>query len=641
MNTAVAVGIAGDNLMVTPSTGGLVITGPTLPGVGAFTLPHGTAGVRSPTGLLLTLTDGSRVWVRQNPYGLDVNVAPAGVRSGHLHGLAGPFTGSPNSGVQTRSGTTLTIDQLRDRNTLHRTYGDSWRIQQSRSLFTDRPGRDATAFDDPTFPDAVGAAPPAATKAAAQQICTQLGLTDTALEDCVLDVATTGDARFASAMATATGTRPGTQIGSGAGPISGDITPGATVTGTLSANGRQSYAFTVPAGAVAYFSADPGCRAGMNLRWQVLDPTGSGMTGSSTICDDLGRVRFPTAGRYQLVVAGSDGGSGPYRLTWTESRPDVTAPFSPDTTHTATIDKPGAVDYLTMPVTAGTVVYLRAAPDCAAPPTGAKGLLRWTLLDPTGSGVTGESAVCDDLGRVSLTQSGTYRLRISSVDGGTGPYSVRWVSSRADRSEPLTPGGTATGTIDKPGAADVRTLTVAAGTVGYFAAAPGCAAPTGAGSIRWQLLDPSGTGLTGANQICDDLGRYRFATAGTYLLRITSADGGTGAYAVTWAQSRPDSARTLSLGSAASGSIDRPGAQDIWTFTVGTRSAVALHPAAGCTGTDVRVEIQDSDGIGMSGAPSVCDGIDPVQLNAGTYRVVVSGDRAGTGAYSFTVTTSP
>ena len=103
--------------------------------------------------------------------------------------------------MQTASGKTIPLEDLRtDYDTLYRTFADSWRITQAASLFTDKPGNDATAFNDPTFPDrTVPPVVPADLAASAKAACVAAGLTGADLADCELDVASTGDTGYAAA----------------------------------------------------------------------------------------------------------------------------------------------------------------------------------------------------------------------------------------------------------------------------------------------------------------------------------------------------------------------------------------------------------------------------------------------------------
>ncbi|MET3803754.1 RHS repeat-associated protein [Nakamurella sp. UYEF19] len=645
VNTAVAVDVGGDRLMIaSPDQTALKVTSPgvAVPGAGTFTLPHGAVVVLSDAMLTITLTDGTKLWVYPNPRGLDVNASLPDSLHGRVHGLAGPFTGAYTGSVETKGGVSIPIDQLKDYKTLYRTFGDSWRITQAASLFTDHPGTDSTAFDDPTFPDPAAAAPSAAALASATAICTQLDLTRADLADCIKDVSVTGDAGFASTGAVAADVVPGAvssdAVSSGtAAGAAGGIAPGRTIRGTVTAGGRNDYAFTVAAGTVAYFAADPGCTpppAGKgSILWNITDDQHSTYTGATEICGDQGRVLFAKAGTYHLVVVSADGASGAFSVTWRTSRPDLSKTLTSGSTATGDIDLPGAKDVYAVAVTAGTVGYFAAAADCVNPPPG-QGNIYWSLQDPGGSTFTGATEICGDQGRVVFPTTGTYLLVVISAGGGTGAYTVSWKTSRPDVVEPLVSGATVSGDIDLPGADDVYTLAVTAGTVAYFAAAAGCADPA-SGPLYWYLQNPDSGTLTGASDVCTDQGRVVFPTAGTYRLLVTSNQGSIGKYTISWKPSRPDLLRPLVISSTQNGRIDVPGAHDNWTFTLPTSTKLTFTATTGCVSRNMSWQVQKADGGTVSGSADICSDLGDLTPPAGSYQLSVSGYQQATADYSF------
>ena len=642
MTTAVAMSVNGDRLEVnSPAPGrlSLSLTGGQVPDFGSFTLPHGARVTHLDHSLTVTLADGTQIAITPNPRGLDVTADLAATRRGHVHGLYGPFNGSTGD-LLGRDGSRYSTDDLADYDTLYGKYIRSWRVSASESLFTYAAGQSTSTFTDLTFPDRNPPAPTARAQALAEQICRQADLPAGVLPGCVMDVAVTGDAGFASSAASGTGAIPGA-VGvegadQGAASVIGDIAPGATVHGALLAGAQRAYTFTVPAGTVAYFVAATNCQAlpAGSLRSYVLDDQGAHVTGETDICADPGRVQLTKAGTYRLVVTSADGGAGPYSLTWRASAPDLYQKLGPGTTVSATVGQPGGRDVYPLAVTAGTIGFFAASKSCADSTSTA---LHWYILDPAGNPYTGESGICADLGRVQFTSSGTYQLIVASNDGGTGSYRISWQRSRSDLVKPLAAGGTATGNVAAPGSRDIYTLAVTAGTVGYFAAAKDCAASMSS-TLHWYLLDPSGAPASGELEICGDQGRIQFANTGNYQLVVSSNDGGTGSYGVTWQASRPDQVRPLVLGSVITGAIDTPGSEDRWTFSASANAMLHFGPAAGCAGSGLYWAVQDSTGTPISGRSSVCDGSEVVTIpTTGSYQVLISGDGAATGTYSFTL----
>lgn len=550
LTTAIAAQVGGDRVtFANPAKAGdpLIfsvagLTAAQVPAVGTFTLPKGATVVRTQQQVTIT-AGGNTLWVGTNPSGLNVNAAFTAAAQGTVQGLMEqPANGQPANAVVTASGQTLTTDQLTNYATLYHTFADSWRISQADSLFTDRPGDDATAFNDPTFPDPNPAPIAAADNAAAKAACSGYGFDATDLADCELDVASTGDAGFASALAASSGSVPGAAAAAGtaipAGPTTSAATnalqPGQTVSGSLSGNATKSYPFTVAAGTVGYFAATSNCTqsTSSNVQYTVAHADGSGFSPSRYICDDLGRVVFANAGSYELVLQSTSGAGGNYAVTWKISRADRIQALTAGQTATGTIDLAGARDVWTMAVPAGTVAYFAADKNCDQSTTSA---LLYSVQSTDGSGISAGRYICDDVGRVVFANAGTYQLVVASQSGATRNYAVTWEISRADRTLSLQPGQTASGAIELPGAKDSWTFTVPAGTVAYFDADPNC--KPGAGNLLYDVEDAVGNSIGSDRYICDSLGRVVFPKAGTYHLVVSSVDGATQSYTILWKNS--------------------------------------------------------------------------------------------------------
>jgi RHS repeat-associated protein len=550
LTTAVAAQVGGDRVtFANPAKAGhpLIfsvagLAAEQVPAVGTFTLPHGATVVRTPQQVTIS-AGGNTLWVGTNPSGLNVNAAFSAAAQGQVQGLMEqPAGGQPANAVVTASGQTLTTDQLTNYATLNHTFADSWRISQADSLFTDRPG-DATAFNDPTFPDPNPAPIPAADAAAAAAACSGYGFDATDLADCELDVASTGDAGFASALAASSGSVPGTAAAATAGTATpgpttsattNSLQPGQTVSGTLSGSATKSYPFTVAAGTVAYFAAAPNCdqSTSSNVLYAVAHADGSAFSSARYICDDAGRVVFADAGTYELLLRSPSGVGGNYSVTWKTSRADRVQALMAGQTATGTIDLPGARDVWTMAVPAGTVAYFAADKTCDQSTSPA---LLYSVQGSDGSGFSAGRYICDDVGRIVFANAGTYQLVVASEGGATRNYSIAWEVSRPDRALSLQPGQTASGTIALPGAQDIWTFTVPAGTVAYFDADPSC--NTASGNLLYDVQDASGASINGDRYICDSFGRVAFPKAGTYRLVVSSVNGATKSYTILWKDS--------------------------------------------------------------------------------------------------------
>src|SRR4029079_7977828 len=134
---------------------------------------------------------------------------------------------------------------------------------------------------------------------------------------------------------------------------------------------------------------------------------------------------------------------------------------------------------------------------------------------------------------------------------------------RDDRILTIAGGQTVKGNIDLPGAQDIYTFSVTAGTVGYFASDE-CSA----NGPQWTIETDSGSPASGGAIICDDVGRVEFPDAGNFRVRVFSTGGSTGSYTLEWKTSRPDKILAISSGQTVNGDLDLPGARDVVMFEV-------------------------------------------------------------------------
>jgi len=113
-------------------------------------------------------------------------------------GILGNADGISQNDIFTRLGNNLGTNP--DFYTFYNEYANSWRISQNESLFDYAQGETTETFTIEDYPRTLVRASDldATTHAAAAQICRDAGITDPVfLEDCILDVALTGDPTFA------------------------------------------------------------------------------------------------------------------------------------------------------------------------------------------------------------------------------------------------------------------------------------------------------------------------------------------------------------------------------------------------------------------------------------------------------------
>ena len=189
--------------------------------------------------LIATWPDGSVVRVDGIGSYLSYFVSVSASRSDHLAGLLGNADGDAANDFRTRSGNLITYPPSFSE--LYGTFGNSWRVTQTGSLFDYGTGQSTSTFTDLTFPHAAISARdlPEAKRADAEAICRARGVViGYFLQSCILDVGLTGDTSFADSAWTAQAYSP-----EGAFPIAvGDkVGPGGACGG-----GRDQHSRSAP-----------------------------------------------------------------------------------------------------------------------------------------------------------------------------------------------------------------------------------------------------------------------------------------------------------------------------------------------------------------------------------------------------------
>jgi RHS repeat-associated protein len=412
VNTAVAIQAVGNRVEVRPVAGSSEVTvelaGRPV-GVGSRTLANGATLQVGTDSVAVRLAGGTGVGVRSNPLGLDLTFALDDSLKNHVHGLLGPFTGTPGNTVQSRSGAEYQVRELQDYDTRYHKFADSWRVSNASSLFDYGPGESTQTFTDPSFPDRNPPALPAAAERAATALCSSLGLPAGAVDGCVLDVASTGDAGFAATTATATASA------AVIGPrTTSRISVCDTVSGRIAVPGAKSvYRLELAKGTVVYLRG--GAASCDTVAWSVVGPAGSHVNYGSGICGDLGRTVADVAGTYTITVAGSGDGTGDYQFEVVRSAPDRTAAVSVGDHVSGQVPVPGAKLFYRLQLAKGTVVYLRGG-------TASCDTVAWSVVGPAGSHVNYGSGICGDLGRTVADVAGTYTITVGGSGDGTGAF---------------------------------------------------------------------------------------------------------------------------------------------------------------------------------------------------------------------------
>jgi hypothetical protein len=335
------------------------------------------------------------------------------------------------------------------------------------------------------------------------------------------------------------------------------------------------------------------------------------LTGDAGFAVSTALVSAPVSGN---VAAGQ---------TLTPTKPNQ---FGPGESVSGHLDARAPISY-DLDVAKGTVAYFAAVSGCDATHA-----VRWTIQNVDHSQELGNSNTCSDIGRVAFPSAGHYTLTVDSPVNGAGDYRLRWIVSRADKQQSLPAGAEAAGTIDLPGATDVYNLDIAASTIAYFAAVPGCDATH---ALRWTIQNADHSQQLASSNTCSDLGRVAFPNAGHYTLRVYSPVSGTGNYRLRWIVSRPDRQLSLRAGAEAAGTIDLPGAIDSYDLDIAEGTSAYFAAAPGCDAKHaLRWMIQNSDHSKVLGNSNICSDIGKVVFpGAGHYTLSVYSPDASTGNY--------
>ena len=224
-NAAVAFEVAGHRVGVYVNSAGTSVStlvdgqSVTLSSTTPYTLPGGGTITSAPWASQETVSwpNGSVVTVDYSGgHYITLDVAVSAAEHGHLVGLLGNDDGNATGDLVTRTGTVLPGPPAAT--DLYGEFSGSWRIAQSESLFDYAAGQATATFTDLKFPYAPAALSglSASATASATAICQAAGVTtEPFLDDCVLDVAETGDPRAALASINAQGFRTPAAPGGG------------------------------------------------------------------------------------------------------------------------------------------------------------------------------------------------------------------------------------------------------------------------------------------------------------------------------------------------------------------------------------------------------------------------------------------
>lgn len=572
VNTAMAANVAGDRVEVFVQDGQMEVrvnsanhpltSGP---------LPEGGDLIYTPrkAGPFLTIDwpDHSYTLVTTYSRSLTLIVVPAPIHNGHLTGLLADADGNPADDLHLASGSATGAPTYDD---LYPKFAESLRITQQNSLFTYGPGTSTQTYTDRTFPDRNSA--PSPRRAWAESACALYGITDPiSLQNCVVDLANTGNSEFLAASMLTQANATSFQLGGG---------------GTTLAVTKAGQQITVPfrgtAGQKLYVDVvastlPSGCG------WlRLQDPTGK-LLAAGCIINGKGGIDvvvLPVTGSYLVVVdppAGATGSVSMRLVSATDQQGGLTIDGPPAT---IAVTAAGGLGRLTFSGQKGEVVYA-GIPTSTLPDSCGSVSIQDLQQHRLGSGCVINGVGSID--RVTLPATGTYAFVLDPADAVTGSMQVRLTSATDQIGTIGVDGPTVTATIAQPGAVALLTFSGSVGERVYVDASGGTLADQ-CGVIF--LRDPTGNTANGGCVIGGkgDIDATLLKENGTYTIVVDPSAADLGSVQLRVFRDTDQQGAISINGPAVTAAISQPGAVSRFTFQGSAGQKVAVS-ATGATFT--------------------------------------------------------
>lgn len=425
VNTALGLRVGSDRLSFAQEGDGLQIR---LNGTGTG---FGSAATRLPGGGTVSVDDDGHYVVTWpdttqadilplGPWGLIVEIYPSQTLKGKTRGLLGDDDGNSENDLVTGTGATLPIPP--DTGRLYGAFADTWRVTDAASLLPYPAGTTTATFTDRTFPSkpvTVDDLDPGR-RATAKAACQESGIGDQpALDDCIMDVALSGQPEFATGAAVADD-----RIGTASRPVvppvvvrpGGTLHDGEVASGVLAAGQEDTYRVDAGSAPAMYLvdidhtNGDSG-KASLNP-W--IDPPSDSDTPAFIYTTNYLYALKPGVS-YTVHVTRTDGDTGPYSfrlVTAKEKRMQLSLGEVTD----GNLEQPGRADIYSFTAPAKGHLYLEGGIGCDLSAGVADDAPRVRVYTP--------SSVCwNDLPIAPVEAGKRYDLVIWSFDVKEGPYS--------------------------------------------------------------------------------------------------------------------------------------------------------------------------------------------------------------------------
>lgn len=375
------------------------------------------------------------------------------------------------------------------------------------------------------------------------------------------------------------------------GDVIADGAPGPGAGHIPSPTTNDVYTFTATAGQIL-FAEELSVSAAFQgwLQWRLTSPSGVTMFSTYFTGQPEGRKMLPETGTYTVRVwvgANNPGYVGTYSFRLRAVPADQTFPIAIGTTVSdgvpaagaGHIEVPGASDLYTFQATNGQSAFFEEV----SVTNSFRGWLQWELRSPSSDLVFMSYFDNGHVGRITFTETGTYRIRCIAGAHDTnyfGRYSFRIRAIPSDDTIAIQIGNTITngvptagaGNIEVAGAEDRYTFSGVAGQDVFIDGIQ--AASSLGGWLKWELKSPGGQSVF--SSFFGSVGRKTLPETGTYTLRCWAAINDPARIGTYSFRILPvgDSAFALRIGDAVTngvpsvgaGRIEDAGGQDFYTF---------------------------------------------------------------------------
>ena len=408
-----------------------------------------------------------------------------------------------------------------------------------------------------------------------------------------------------------------------------ELTLGDVTTGTLGdANSADLYKFTAEAG--QRFFLDGLSSTALNGRYIVYNASNQTVSGASfTYFGYNSEFTVPQAGTYILAALGVGDADLTYSFNLIAREAATAETLTFNDAVTGNISVAGEQDFYTFIGEVGQRIYFDGISGDNA--------IDAHFITPSGREIFGNQNVNGDRDPITLTESGTYQIRIDAIVGNntpsgdtTGEYSFRILDVNNAQLVELNAPDNVRGTV-AAGNTNVYRFEAQAGQTIQL---------TSVGSesnSNFWVYNPANRYLGAVNFTSNR--EYEIATDGTYFIYAPNSTDEAINYEFNLTQTafeepEPIVGTPLTLGNVVSGNISVADEKDLYTFEGTVGQTVYFDGISSDSSTIYAYIISPSGQSTYLSRPS-SDAVPITLTEAGTYQIQIDGNGSATGDYSF------